>query len=331
VAHVSAGNVPGLAIPTIVTGLLAKAAVVVKPAAGDPVLAALVARSLASIDPDLGDCVAVAYWPGGTDALTDVLLRRTEVVTVEGDDATVAAVTERARGRVLGFGRRLSCALVTREATADLGRVVAGLARDVSLYDQHGCLSPQVVYVETGGPASALDVAAALGRALVELEHELPRGPLSPEAHQAVRALREAAEWNAIAGQEVRIFGSPAASGVTVLYEADPTFAPAAAYRTVRVKPLEEIAGLMRHLGPWAGCLEAVGVAGSMARRHEVTTALAPSSVSRICPVGRMQSPPLGWHRGGVARLQTLLRWVDVEEAPPPASPGSARVPAGPA
>lgn len=314
VAHISAGNVPGLALPGLIAGLLAKAAVVVKPAAGEPVLPALIARSLTATDPDLGACVAVAYWPGGTSQLDDVLLSRADVVTVEGDTETVAAVRARARGHVLGFGRRFSLAIVMKEATADLAGAVAAIAHDVSLYDQHGCLSPQVVYVETGGPATAADLAALLGARLVALGQRLPRGPLTPAEHTAIRTFRDSAEWQALAGKDVRIFGDVAGSGATVVYEADADFEPTCANRTVRVKPLPCLDALPASLGSWANHLEAVGVAGPSVRTQELVRLLAYSStLSRICPIGRMQVPSLGWRRGGVARLGALLRWIDVE------------------
>jgi hypothetical protein len=314
VGHISAGNVPGLAVPVLITAILAKSAVLVKPASGEPVLPALVARSLACVDADLGACVAVAYWPGGTAELDDILLARAEVVTVEGDDDVVAAVRARCRGRVLGFGRRMSLAVVSREATTPVEHVAAAIARDVTLYDQQGCLSPQVVYVEAGGSVSPAEVAAALGEALVALARDLPRGSLTPAEHAAIRRLREDAEWRAIAGEDVRIFGDSSDTGLTVVYDTAAQFDGTCLNRTVRVKPLTDLDDLPAQLGAWAGRIEAVGAAGPPHRIRRLALALAEgSAASRICPLGRMQAPPLGWHRGGVAPLGALLRWIDVE------------------
>jgi hypothetical protein len=314
VAHIGAGNVPGLALPALVTALLAKSAVVMKPAAGEPVLAALVARSLAELDPDLGACIAAAYWPGGTADLDGVILSRADVVIVEGSDETVAAVRAAARGRILGFGRRVSLAVVAREATQDIERIAAAIARDVSLYDQQGCLSPQVVYVETGGAASPTEVAESIGEALITVAGEIPRGILTPAEHAAVRGFREEAEWRAVAGKDTRVFGDPSDTGPTALYEADPTFEPTCLNRTVRVKPLTRLEDLPAHLGPWAHLVEAIGAEGSQTRIRTLALALAKSSTtSRICPLGQMQTPPLGWHHGGWPRLGALLRWIDIE------------------
>jgi hypothetical protein len=60
--------------------------------------------------------------------------------------------------------------------------------------------------------------------------------------------------------------------------------------------------------------VEAVGVAGPPARVQALGLALAEATAAtRLCPLGRMQSPPLGWHHGGRPRLGELLRWIDIE------------------
>jgi hypothetical protein len=314
IVHVSAGNVPGLSLPTVVMGLLAKSAVLLKPGAGEPVLAALVARSLAELDQEMGSCVAAAYWPGGTADLDQVILSRADVLIVEGSDESVAAIRSAAQGRVLGFGRRVSLAVVAREATSDIEGVAAAIARDVSLYDQQGCLSPQVVYVERGGAANPTEVAESIGKALISVARELPRGTLTSAEHVAVRSFREQAEWRAVAGEDTRVLGDPSDTGPTVLYEADPSFQPTCLNRTVRVKPLDRLEDLPAHLGSWAGLVEAIGAAGPEARIRDLALTLAGcSSASRICPLGQMQVPPLGWHHGGLPRLGSLLRWIDIE------------------
>src|SRR5829696_3575031 len=63
-AHVFSGNVPGVAVTSIVRSLLVKAATLGKTAAGEPLLPALFARAVAEEDAELGACLAVAWWPG---------------------------------------------------------------------------------------------------------------------------------------------------------------------------------------------------------------------------------------------------------------------------
>jgi hypothetical protein len=314
VVHFAAGNVPGLSLPVLITALLAKAAIVIKPAEGEPVLAALIARQLAALDPEIGACVAVAYWPGGTRELEDAVLSRGGVVIIEGDDDAVAAIRARAPGRVLGFGRRVSLAVVTREATGDVPGVAAALARDVSLHDQQGCLSPQVIYVETGGAASPAEFAASLGEALTTLSRALPCGNRTLDERGAARAFRDDAEWRRADGREVQVHAAGTGTTPLVVYESDARFEPTCLQRTVRVKPLDLLDELPSHLGTWAHLIEAIGVAAPPERMERLALAWgARSSVSRVCPIGRMQEPPIGWRHGGLPRLGALLRWTDVE------------------
>lgn len=64
--HVWAGNVPGLPLWSLISGLLVKAGSIGKVAAAEPLLAGWFARILAEIDPRLGECLAVVWWKGVT-------------------------------------------------------------------------------------------------------------------------------------------------------------------------------------------------------------------------------------------------------------------------
>ncbi|MEJ2502743.1 MAG: acyl-CoA reductase, partial [Gemmatimonadota bacterium] len=63
--HVFAGNVPGVAVTSLVRSLLVKGPVLGKLAAGQPVLPVLFARAVHAVDPALARALAVTYWPGG--------------------------------------------------------------------------------------------------------------------------------------------------------------------------------------------------------------------------------------------------------------------------
>ncbi len=118
--HVFSGNVPGVAVTSLVRSLLVKSAALGKTAIGEPLLAALFARGVAEEDPELGACLAVTYWHGG-DALEAVALGMADAVVVYGGAEAVAAVRAAtpAGTRVLAYGPRLSFGVVGREALAD--------------------------------------------------------------------------------------------------------------------------------------------------------------------------------------------------------------------
>ncbi len=288
VAHLVASNVPALALPAIALGCLAGAAVLVKSGRDDPLSAPTFQRALAAVDPALAATVVAAYWPGGDLAREDAALGRAEVVVATGSDATLAALVPRLGRRLIAHGPRWSVAVVERAAAAE----VDAIALDVALHDQRGCLSPHAIYVTGDARGFAERLAAALDAVAVRL----PPGPASVDARAAARLLAAEAEW----APGAAVLGG---AGGTVIYEEAPAFRPTAGLRTVRVHPLRDPRVLPELLPP--GRIECVGVAG--VDPAPLVAVLRARGVARICPVGRMQRPPLSWPRGQRPPLGALL------------------------
>ncbi len=314
--HIFAGNVPGVAVTSLVRALLVKAASLGKTGSGDPLLPVLFARALAEVDPGLGACVAVTYWPGGSAGIEGVVFERADTVVVYGGEAVVESVRARAHpgARLVEHGPKLSFAIVAREALEATQRdaTAADTARAVATFDQQGCVSPHVVYVEDGGATTPRDFAAALAGALAALEAELPRGRITPAEAAAIHQLRGAAEFAGLAGRGVELFASDGTE-YTVVYDPDPTFEASCLNRVVRVKPigsLDDVAGLVR---PYARYLQTVGIAAPAGRRRVVAERLARAGATRMTDLERMPWPPPTWHHDGRGPLLELIRWVDLE------------------
>ena len=45
----------------------------------------------------------------------------------------------------------------------------------------------------------------------------------------------------------------------------------------------------------------------------EIAAIAGASGASRICPLGRMQLPPIDWNHDGLSPLRPMLRLTDVE------------------
>jgi hypothetical protein len=185
---------------------------------------------------------------------------------------------------VLGHGTRYGALLLDTSAPIDY----AAAARDIALYEQRGCLSPHACWVV--GDAAA--VAAGLADALLLLAERLPPAPATVEERAAVRGFLDDAAW-AGAGVHAGAWGA-------VVRESGPHFRPTCGARTIRVLPLRDSAALPDLLPEHT--IECLGTnvpppAGLRAR-----------GVARVCPVGRMQQPPLSWPRGQRPALGSLLR-----------------------
>jgi hypothetical protein len=316
--HIFSGNVPGLPAISLIHGFLVKSANLGKPASEEPVFPALFARSIAAVDPKLAAAMAILPWTGGDTAVEAAAFAASEAIIAYGSDASI----EKIRGRVpdgvrfVSHGHRVSFAVIGREAldAGSLHRLTERVAYDVSLFDQQGCVSPHVIYVERGGAVPPEGFAERLAEAMAAFERAMPRGRLGIEETSAIQQVRTEAELRELQEEAIRLFPSPGGTAWTVIYEDDQAFIPSCLNRVVRVKPLADVGELPNLVRPVRRYLQTVGTALSRERRDRLGDALAPLGVCRICSVGDMPHPPLSWHHDGGFSLLPLLTWTSIED-----------------
>lgn len=315
--QIFSGNVPGVAVTSLIRSLLVKSATLGKTAAGEPVLPALFARALAEEDAGLGACIAITYWPGGDEALERVALDAADAVVVYGAQEAIAAVRGRtpAAARFIGYGHRLSFGVLAREALANekAARSAARAALAVATFDQQGCVSPHLFYVEVGGDVSPAEWARMLAGEMHELERVLPRGQLAPSEASAIRQLRGEMEFAQFSGAGLELHASAQGTGWTVIHDPDPTFELSCLNRVVRVKPVAQLMEVVEQIRAIAPVLQSVGVEGPEERLAPLEVALARAGASRITPIASLPWPPPSWHHDGVPPLRALVRWCDRE------------------
>lgn len=314
--HIFAGNIPGVAVTSIVRSLLVKGATLGKTASGDPLLPALFAQLIARVAPELGECLAIAYWPGSARELQEAALREAEVVVVYGGEEAVRSVRDiiPTGVRLVEHGPRFSLAGIAREVLerGSAGEAARGVAGAVAVFDQQGCVSPHVVYVERGGKVAPEEFAELVARELEGLEEVLPRGELGLEEAAAIQQLRGAAEFRTFAGRETRLFASEGTE-FTVIYEAEAAFAPSPLNRVIRIVPVDDLSEIAGHLGPYRRYLQTVGLAAGEKRLPELAELFGRAGASRITTLEEMPWPPPTWHHDGQEPLRELVRWVDWE------------------
>ncbi len=324
--HMGAGTVPGVAVTSLIRALLVKSAAFLKPGRGDMVLPVVFAEALAEEDPDLAACVAVAFWPSAVPSQTETLVKEADLVVVYGGEDTVEWVRDRMPPRtpLRAYRHRLGIGLVGRgalvveegagqEAEAGAHKTAASAARAVALFDQRGCVSPHVLFVEEGGEVDSRQWAELLAGALAKMEKELPSGPVSPEEGAALQQIRGAGEVGESEGRGAVYHGGPDAPW-TVLVEAEGELTPSCLNRTVRVHPVDDLLEVPSKLQAWEPFLQTVGLVGALDREPELRESLARMGVSRITDLSAVPWPPPWWHHDGGGPLQGLVRWTDVEE-----------------
>ena len=239
-------------------------------------------------------------------------------MTATGNDETLAAVRAQlpAGVRFLGYGQRVSFGLVTREVLRDesIADVISRAADDVIAWDQNGCLSPHVIYVEERGLVESDKFAELLSVELARREAEAPRGRLTPTEAAAIATRRALHETLAAHRADVKIWQSPGSTAWTVVFEHDVRFQYSCLNRYIFVKPIPDLEIVLQQgLDAVQGKISTVGIAAWPDKTRELARILARHGVTRICPLGRMQNPPLTWRHDGRPALADLVTWTDFE------------------
>ncbi len=265
---VMSSNVCTAAVRAVALAVAASDVVFVKASRRDPGLARLLARAL---DPRAGEI-----------ALVDRLqAREGDHVHAYGSDVTLETLKHhlghavRLRAHGTGFG------VAFVGPGADLEQAARGLARDVVLFDQAGCLSPRAAFVV--GAQRARTFAAALDVELTRLGRDVPLGPGARAALPEVALYAEA----------MRALGPVLAKDdhTVTLDDAPSAWVLAPACRVVPVLALESPGDALALLGEQARFVTNVGVADPSDDALRRVAVRFPGA--RLSSLGAMQSPPL--------------------------------------
>jgi hypothetical protein len=245
---------------------------------------------------------------------------RADVLSVYGGDDAVRAWRAR-HPRVIAHGHRVSAAYIDRRSLRDPARwpsMMDGIAWDMCAWDQQGCLSPISLLVEAPDPDDLRLLDAFLARlvteSLPEVERKLPAGVWSVAAVGAraafIRAQRVLADtWD-----------TPTASVLRYPLDADaPPRLSACLHRVLPVQPVHDEAEAIAHLNGLSPHLTCLGLASpDPDAPRRLAQRLARAGLNRVCPLGAMQAPPLGWRHDGVGVILPLVSAVDLETPSPP-------------
>jgi Acyl-CoA reductase (LuxC) len=316
--HIGAGNIPNPAMMSLIFGLLTRSAQFLKCASGSSFLPRLFAHSIYDADPKLGACLEIAEWRGGKAELKNALFAEADCVTATGSDETLDSIRGKLPGRIrfLGYGHRVSFGFVAGEILAGsrAGKIVSAAADDVVAWNQLGCLSPHVIYVQPGGDVSPEHFAQMLADELARREASEPRGEISPEESAAIASRRAIYEIRAAhSPADTRHWRSEGSTAWTVIFEADPRFQLSCLNRFIYVKPVSDMKALLESADTVRGKVSTIGIAAPEETVPELAAQLARWGATRICPLGQMQNPPLTWRHDGRPPLGDLVTWTDLE------------------
>ncbi|CAM4242950.1 acyl-CoA reductase [Comamonas aquatilis] len=314
--HSWAGNVPALSLWSLVCGLLVKAPSIGKLASAEPLFAGWFARLLAEVHPPLADCLAVVWWRGAGTEEASTLYERADTVLAYGGNQTLDALRRRLpvttrflpHGHKLGFGLIGAAAMDTLKAPAT-ARLAAW---DVMRYDQQGCYSPHVFYVERGASVSPRAFADYLAAELANLQRRFARRPLALEEGTAVAKWQQSVEW---AGDEQQLLGPVDAPWSVAYSDGLQPLTPTALYRTIAVVGVDNLDAAVPVVAAQREFLQTAGIAATPEQLYRLAGLLGAAGVTRISAIGSMSMPEAGWHHDGRFNLIDLVRMTEIEQS----------------
>ena len=319
--HVWAGNVPALPLWSFVSGLLVKAGSLGKVSRAEPVFATLFAHLLAEVEPRWRDCFTVVWWPSGTAkerhafALADVVLAYGGNPALQVMQAYIPATTRfLPHGHKLSFGMVSAAALSVNKAPA----VARQAALDVARFDQQGCYSPHMFYVQRGAAVSPSDFAQNLAAELAGLQHQLPRRALSLEESAQIGAWRERHELAALNEtghhpQAHTVLGNESSMSTVVFSDQLLPLSAGPLNRNILVVAVDSLDEVMPLVSAQRHYLQTAGLAAAPEELLHLGQGLGAAGVTRVCALGAMTSPEAGWHHDGRFNLLDLVRMVDID------------------
>jgi len=314
--HIFSGNVPGVAVTSLIRALLVRGASLGKTARGEPVLPVLFARALDAVAPALANTIAVTHWPSEQTQLLDAAAAEADIIVVYGgtDAVRAARIAAPPNTRVVVHGPRMSIGFVGHaglQKTDDARAIAASIALTTATFDQQGCVSPHAVFVQLGASVTPRQLAAMIAEELEKLEHTLPRAALLPEEAAAIRTAKTRAEFASYAGAETEVLplqDRPFA----VIYDARANFEPSCLNRVLYVKTFAELQDIARILRPYRASLQSAALDGFDETDARIAArSLANAGITRITTFERLPFPPATWHHDGSLPLRELLHFID--------------------
>jgi hypothetical protein len=296
-AVVQAGNIPALALLEVVVTLLSGSTVAVKLSSAEPLTGLLLVQQLRRHFAPSAPPASAFAWTGGDAAREGALLEWARRLFAYGNDSTIADLRARhhaanAAGRFQGFGHRVSAAYLPRGGFP-LGEACQRVAFDVAMWDQEGCLSPHVLFVDDRLDRAGVceSLAAALGR----LDGVLPIGERAFDRRVGLRRLHSDLAARMIRDEGTRVWRGGDDLRWTVALVPRGPLRPSPLGRTIVVRPCASDSEMIESLATWYGRLQCLGVAAPPEAYEHLARPLAMLGASRLCSAGRMQEPGPIW------------------------------------
>lgn len=321
--HVSPGNVFLGAADSLIRGLLTKNVNLLKISQSDTLFPLLFAKSLDQADPQhlIAHSFAAISFKGGDKAVEAVFKKRCNGIVVWGGQKAVEAWRQGLGSgtRLIEYGPRLSLALITQKHLQQHSQPAAEkLATDIVMWEQRGCGSPQVLFLENSDGAinqTIPNFLLSLQRALSKQAEQLPPAELSLDEKIEIRRERELAKFGELTGQSTLYEAAPPlkAQSWTIIVRHHLERLNSPLNRTIIVYPYNHFNKVITALQPYRALLQSCGLGAEPEEARLIADSLCQAGLERICELGQMHLSRHGAPHDGSFQLEHLVRRTAVE------------------
>lgn len=303
--HIISGNVPLVGFYSLVRGLITKNVNIIKLSQKDFLSTYLFVRSFADVDPDhpVTKAISALYWGKDDIENIDFFSNAANGMIVWGGFDTIRAYKSRCPVgcEFIEYGPKKSLQIIDYDNN-DVDQLELNIARDVSVFDQEACLSPQLVLVK-GTDIKRFIIRLMKG--MISYTKLWPGAKHSEDHYIHMNYLIESHEYLG------NIAWSDDDRNWLIVKLDDPTSVnldhPLG--RTIFVKEIQDFDEALEYID---GHVQTVGVA-PQSLKLKLRDELTKRGVSRIANIGNVDMPREGLVHEGIT-LNRLVRLVGMEK-----------------
>ncbi|MFP5503656.1 MAG: acyl-CoA reductase [Candidatus Sericytochromatia bacterium] len=319
VLHVASGNVSTTGVLSLIEGLLTRNVNFLKVASNAPLLPMLFAESLKAMDDEgvVAGAFAILSWSGEKTPHHELFQAEADAIVIWGGEEVIHTYRRglALKTRLVEYGPKVSLGLYGAEAIAPehVEATAARAARDISLWDQSACSSPQVIYLEDASAdhEGVTRFLEALAPALDAVAEQFPMGTLSLQEKAEITKERQMAAMDEVMGLGRLV--TPQGQSWTVVLEHDPAFKLSPLFRTIYLKPVASLDRALPQLAPYRDYVQTVALAVSPERSGALAEAAVAAGAHRVVRVGEMSGGFPGEPHDGIYGLAELVRWASLD------------------
>ncbi|MCP4155779.1 MAG: hypothetical protein GY757_49090 [bacterium] len=320
--HVAAGNVFLGCIDSLLMGFLTKNVSILKLSSKNQVFPQLFARSILETDSEsvIADKFSILHFPGGSEAVERVVKSRANAIIAWGGDEMIKSYKKNLAPGIplLEYGPKISFQVVFKEGIQkNANRIAQDIAKEISIWDQAACASPQNLFLQEG-----IDVPELMKAIAPHLTRQPPRGELSPNEHVEIQKEKFRAKASQFSDRGLCLEGED----FLLHYDPAPGLRLSPLNRTLIIKTFKNTDHLVRQVKPFAGYLQSCSYQVNDAEKNELLSALSLTGVKRFAPLGKIMEGMNGAPHDGRYGLTELVQFIPDESAGAEAQPTQTQI-----